>query len=236
MIVSHHIIKSIATERERDLRAKAGIGREVRRLEGQPQANRTEHTRPDSARLQTDELASLLESAAAGNDFCWEVLVKELGTTIRMIAGAHRLSEADAADVAQATWLKLLEHLEQLREPASVGAWLATTARRECWRVLRDARSRVLVGDDVPEQESREAAPGDALLTGERDEMLWRCFERLRATDQVLLRSLLADPRPAYEEIAAALAMPIGSIGPTRARALERLRQELDNEGAMALL
>jgi RNA polymerase sigma factor (sigma-70 family) len=152
------------------------------------------------------------------------------------VARAHRLRDADAADVAQATWLKLLEHVERLNEPARVGAWLATTARRECLRVLRLAQKQVLLGDDAPESECQEQTPQERLLCAERDEILWRAFQRLRPSDQALLGLLVADPRPAYEEIAAALDIPIGSIGPTRARALERLRRELERQGTLTLV
>jgi RNA polymerase sigma factor (sigma-70 family) len=136
----------------------------------------------------------------------------------------------------QRGWLPLLEHLGQLNDPACVGAWLATTARRECLRILRDNERHVLFGDDVPEHQSSDLPPVDALLIEERDDALWRGFSRLRTTDQALLRLLMADPRPRYEEVAAALDMPIGSIGPTRQRALMRLRQELDNQGTLTLL
>jgi RNA polymerase sigma factor (sigma-70 family) len=152
------------------------------------------------------------------------------------VARAHRLNDADARDVSQATWLRLFEHLGKIREPARVGAWLATTARRECLRVLRGSERRVLYGDEAPEHESRDTAPDDAVLLSERDVALWRCFGRLRESDQSLLRLLIADPAPGYEEIAAALDMPIGSIGPTRARALERLRRELSADGALDLM
>jgi RNA polymerase sigma factor (sigma-70 family) len=154
---------------------------------------------------------------------------------IRSIARAHRLCETDAADVAQVTWLRLIEHLDGLHEPSRVGAWLATTARRECLRVLRESR-RTVPYDDAPDQESREAAPGHALLTRERNLALLRGFRRLRMTDQSLLLLLMADARPAYEEISATLNIPMGSIGPTRARALARLRNELDSDGSLALM
>ena len=152
------------------------------------------------------------------------------------IARAHRLRDADAADVSQATWLALLQHINNLKNPAGVGAWLATTARRECLRVLRGSERRVLFGDDAPEHESPDPSPGDMLLISERDDALWRSFSRLRASDQALLRLLMADPRPRYEEIAAALDMPIGSIGPTRQRALARLREQLDSERALTMM
>jgi RNA polymerase sigma factor (sigma-70 family) len=138
--------------------------------------------------------------------------------------------------VAQATWLRLLEHLTRLHDPTRVGAWLATTARRECLRVIRDSDRCVLYGDDAPEHESLDVPPAEAVLISERNAALWRSFSRLRAADQALLRLLMADPRPPYEEIAAALDMPIGSIGPTRQRALERLRRELDEQGTLNLM
>ena len=150
------------------------------------------------------------------------------------IARAHRLSTTDAADVAQCTWLRLFEHLDSIREPDRVGAWLATTARRECLRVLHVAGRHVLSGEELAMPDYTDA-PLEEILTVERDQALWRSFSRLRPSDQALLRLLTADPRPGYDEISAALDMPIGSIGPTRARALERLRREFNREGNVTL-
>ena len=90
------------------------------------------------------------------------------------------------------------------------------------------------MGDDVPDVASPDPEPGEELLMADRNETLWRCFARLRPSDQSLLGLLMADPRPAYEEISAALDMPIGSIGPTRARALERLREEIERESELS--
>lgn len=187
-------------------------------------------------RLSGARLAELVIAAAAGDQRAWNRLVGQFGSMVWSVARAHRLGDADAADVSQATWLRLLEHLGQLKEPASVGAWLATTARRECLRVLRENQRRVLYGDDAPDFESSDMSPDEAVLLSERDDALQRSFSRLRPSDQALLRLLMADPRPAYEEIATALDMPIGSIGPTRQRALERLRRELDTQGTLELI
>jgi RNA polymerase sigma factor (sigma-70 family) len=188
-------------------------------------------------RRLSDELAAQLVAAAtAGDQQAWDSLTRAFGPMIWAIAGAHRLHGADAADVSQATWLALFEHLRDLKDPARVGAWLATTARRECLRLLRQRERRVLYGDDAPEHESPDPRPGDMLLLSERDAALWRAFARLRPSDQALLRMLMTDPRPSYEEISAALDMPIGSIGPTRQRALDRLRKQLDNERAVTLM
>ncbi len=187
-------------------------------------------------RLSGEMVAALVTAAANGDTRAWDALVKEFGGMIWAVARAHRLRDSDAADVSQSTWLRLLENLQRLNEPARVGAWLATTARRECLRVLRDNGRCVLPGDDFPEHESADIQPVDALVTRERDDALWRGFSRLRESDQALLRILMADPRPAYEEIAASLDMPIGSIGPTRQRALDRLRQELDRQQTLTLI
>jgi RNA polymerase sigma factor (sigma-70 family) len=182
------------------------------------------------------DIARIVKSAAAGNEDGWDALVREFGGLIRAIAHAYRLRDARAADVAQVTWLRLFEHLVDVRDPARVGAWLATTARRECLRVLREDCRQLPLEDGALEDASPEV-PGEELLDAERDRALWRAFECLRPGDQALLHMLLvADPRPSYEEISAALEIPIGSIGPTRARALERLRQQLDNDGTLALM
>jgi len=193
------------------------------------------HSR-NRGRLSGEEVARLVQSAADGDHYGWDALVDEFSGMVRVIAGAHRLSEADAADVAQATWLRLFEHLDRINDPTRVGAWIATTARRECLRVLRGTQRQVLFGDETPYSESTDTPAEDAVLVAERDLTLRRCFARLRGADKALLGMLMAEPRPAYEEIAETLAMPVGSIGPTRARALDRLRRELDNEGGLALL
>ena len=202
----------------------------------------TTHLRPGPparvtrGRLPGNRIIELVTAAAAGDQRAWNGLVQQFGSMVWSVARAHRLGAADAADVSQATWLRLLEHLGDLKQPAAVGAWLATTARRECLRVLRENQRRVLYGDDAPDYESTDTPPVDAVLLSARDDALRRGFSRLRPSDQALLRLLMADPRPAYEEIAGALDMPIGSIGPTRQRALERLRRELDTQGTLNLL
>ena len=191
---------------------------------------------PRHTRLSDQDLAELVRRAARGDRGSWEILMDEFSGMVWAVARAHRLHDADAADVAQSTWLRLLEHLGRLHDPARVGAWLATTARPECLRTLRDAGRMVPFGEDAPEVACSEPPPGEALLEQERDDALWRSFARLRANDQALLRLLVADPRPSYAEIAAALDIPIGSIGPTRQRALERLRRELAAQGTLELM
>lgn len=185
-------------------------------------------SREADGRLRPEVVGRLVEGAAAGDERAWARLVDELGGLVWAVARAHRLSAADAADVAQITWLRLLEHLDGLDDPPRVGAWLATTARRECLRVLRRSARLVPHGDELPEVVDDAPAPDAALLVQERDAALWVAFARLGGRDRALLRMLVADPTPSYEEIGAALGMPIGSIGPTRARALARLEREIE--------
>jgi RNA polymerase sigma factor (sigma-70 family) len=192
--------------------------------------------KPPRGRRSAEQVAELVRAAAGGDRRAWDALVDEFGAMVWAIARSHRLSDADAADVFQSSWLRLLERLDNINDPTRVGAWLATTVRRECLRVLRTAQRHVLYGEEPEEEASPEMTAAEALLSAERDRALWRCFGRLRPSDQALLRLLLADPRPAYEDIATMLDMPIGSIGPTRARALERLRRELQREGELALM
>ena len=179
------------------------------------------------AHLTETSLSRLVRDAKLGDHRAWDALVARYGGMVWAVARAHRLGDADAADASQATWLKLLEHVGDIKDPNALGGWLGTTARRECLRILRhsarvdplaDVGGRDAIADGGPELDER-------LLTSERDGHLWRAFEELALRDQGLLRMLAADPAPSYEEIGAALGMPIGSIGPTRARALARLRR-----------
>jgi RNA polymerase sigma factor (sigma-70 family) len=180
-------------------------------------------TRPAHHDSTDHDVARIVRAAAGGDRAAWDELVDRFGGLVWAVTRGHRLSSTDAADVSQCTWMRLVEHLGTLKNPAAVGAWLATTARRECLRVIEGSRQQVPYGDDLPEPRD-ERSIDDELLRDERDTLLWQAVSRLRSEDQALLRLLAADPPATYSEITAALGMPIGSIGPTRARCLERLR------------
>jgi RNA polymerase sigma factor (sigma-70 family) len=169
----------------------------------------------------------LVKAAADGDQGAWDALVEAFAPTVWAIARGHRLNSADAADVFQTTWLRLAQHLDSVEQPERVGAWLATTARRECLRVLRLGGQQVAGGEDfelVPDP-ATSASPNGDMVAHERMRVVNRLVEELPARAQILVRLLSVDSPLSYRDISEALAMPIGSIGPTRARAVERVRR-----------
>ncbi|MQA93932.1 MAG: sigma-70 family RNA polymerase sigma factor [Streptosporangiales bacterium] len=175
----------------------------------------------------SDQVVSdLVKGAAAGDQRAWDQLVERYAGLLWSITRCHGLPDAEADDVHQTTWLRLVERLETLRDPARVGAWLATTARRESLRQLsRRAREVPGIAHDRPEPPGLPAAE-------ERHRSLYAALTALPGRCGRLLRLLAATPPASYVEISAALGMPIGSIGPTRARCLGHLRKSLAPRGA----
>lgn len=174
-----------------------------------------------------DDIARLVREASRGNRTAWNSLVDRFSPSVWAIARGHRLGYADAADVCQTTWLRLVEHLDRIQQPERVGAWLATTARRESLRVIRLAVRQVPTGDemdDVPDSSPPPANRND-LASRHVEQILDSLVAQLPVRSQLLLRLLLAETPLSYKDISDALDMPIGSIGPTRARALEQLRR-----------
>lgn len=173
-------------------------------------------------------VTELFRRAEAGDQAAWNAMVDRYTRLLWSVARAHRLGDADAADVVQTTWMRLVEYFGRIQDPEALPAWLATTARRECLRTLRRA-GRTSAADDeetILQLVDERSAPVDArLLAAERDVALWRCFEQLSARCQLLLRILMATPPPDYATVSASLGMPTGSIGPTRGRCLNQLRK-----------
>jgi RNA polymerase sigma factor (sigma-70 family) len=172
--------------------------------------------------------ASLLARAAQGDQRAWDELVDEHTRLLWSVARSFRLDAADANDVVQTTWLRLVEHLDRIEDPTRLVGWLVTTARREAMRVLRRSGRERPVVEDTALDRPDDAPPVDTgLLLDERDQALWQAFDRLGEKCQQLLRIAVADPQ-AYDEIAVVLDMPVGSIGPTRRRCLTQLERLLE--------
>jgi RNA polymerase sigma factor (sigma-70 family) len=175
----------------------------------------------------TDPLATLVPAAREGEQGAWDAIVDRFLPLVGAIIRRHRLSEADGDDVSQTVWLRLVEHLGALREPDALPGWIRTTTRNECLRVIA-ARGRVRPVDPQDGTGLDAVATdvaGDDLVAAERRQALREALAELPAARRELLLLLMADPPLAYDVISERLGIPIGSIGPTRARALEQLRR-----------
>jgi RNA polymerase sigma factor (sigma-70 family) len=165
----------------------------------------------------------LLTRAAEGDQEAWDALVDRFSQMVWSIARGFRLDDHTAKDVAQTVWLRLVENLDRITDPERLPGWLATTCRREALRV-KGVRERMIptefeydIADETPSLESM-------LVEDEEAREVLVAFGGLSEDCRQLLGLLCADPPLSYEEIAEIVGRPIGSLGPTRSRCLERLK------------
>jgi RNA polymerase sigma factor (sigma-70 family) len=173
------------------------------------------------------DVAYLVRNAVGGNRWAWERLVDQYSRLIWAMTRDFNLTESDAADVVQATWLRLLEHIHRIECPDRIGSWLATTARHECLRQLAARKRVVLLENDelaFAEVLLDRQDVDERLLAEERAQAVRKALALLPSRWQRLLELLMSDPPASYAEISDQLGLPIGSIGPTRGRCIERLR------------
>ncbi len=176
------------------------------------------------------DFATWIKQAADGDRHAWNRLVGQYGRLIWSITARFKLSESDAADVVQTTWMRLIEHIDRIEQPDRVGSWLAATARNECLRHV-SARKRIVLVHENSELEGAEhhrPEVDEALLAAERAAHVRAAMARLPAQWQQLMQLLMADPPASYAEISDQLGLPVGSIGPTRGRCLAKLRVLLE--------
>jgi RNA polymerase sigma factor (sigma-70 family) len=185
---------------------------------------------PKEIRAMDDEdgcsVTGLVQAAAGGQEAAWGQLVERFTPLVVSVVKRYRLGPEDAADVEQTVWLRLVQNLRRLREPAALPGWIQTTVRNEALRVVSARRTVPLIDEFsmIAEQD-----PPDAdLLAGERRDALLGAVAQLPGRQYDLVMMLITDPPPSYEEISAKLGIPKGSIGPTRVRAMERLRGLLE--------
>ena len=171
-------------------------------------------------------VTDLVTRAATGDEQAWGALVERYAPLLWSICRRYRLASDDAADVGQSVWLRLLDQLGSLRDPAALPGWLAVTAERECWRVLRAHRPPTAAAATgiIPDQQTSVAE--QELLRAERHAALREAVSRLPPRCQQLIALLIADPPRSYAQISATLGIPVGSIGPTRSRCLAKLRRD----------
>jgi RNA polymerase sigma factor (sigma-70 family) len=172
-------------------------------------------------------VAALVARASGGDQRAWDEIVERYAPLVWTLCTRYQLSSHDIEDVGQTVWLSLVEQLGRLREPAALPGWLATTTNRECIRVVTAARKSKqagMTGDDAP-QLADDKMIEEEILIAERDAGLRAAFAQLPPACQRLLSLLFSDPPRSYAQISAELGMRLGSVGPQRARCLERLRR-----------
>jgi RNA polymerase sigma factor (sigma-70 family) len=173
-------------------------------------------------------VTDLVTGAKDGDKQAWDALVERYAPLIWSICRQYRLSRADADDAAQNVWLHLVDHLGTIREPAALPGWLATTTRRECGRLVRAAHgphAAIYAPDAQNIPDGHAGTAEQELLAAERQAALREAFTDLPPEWQRLIAMLAADPPVPYTEISARLGIPVGSIGPTRRRCLDKMRR-----------
>jgi len=168
-------------------------------------------------------VVDLVVRARGGDKDAWDTLVNRYTTLVWSVCSRHGLNGADAEDVGGSVWLRLVENLGTIREPAALPGWLATTTQRECLQLLRSRRRQIPAEDpQVPDLDG--PAIDHDLLVQERRDALRHAFAGLQPRCRQLLSMLFSDPSTPYVQISSTLGMPVGAIGPNRKRCLDRLR------------
>jgi RNA polymerase sigma factor (sigma-70 family) len=173
-------------------------------------------------------VTALVTRARNGDQQAWDALVERYAPLIWSICRGHRLGDADAGDVAQGVWLQLVRHIDQVRDPAALAGWLATTTRRECLRVPRavPGPNPAGYGPEAGLTAGEQTLPAEReLLAAERQAALREALLALPPCCQQLITLLIQDPPVPYARISATLGIPVGGIGPTRRRCLDKLRR-----------
>ncbi len=178
-----------------------------------------------------DACAELLRCAGAGDPRAWEQILRRYGSMVLARARTFRLQDADTLDAVQLTWLRLAENIHRIHHPERLGGWLATTVSRECLHILNQAKRTPTPTDEAMDRVADPTAgPEQRALDAETAQTLRALVDELPPRRRRLLHALLLTdhPRP-YTELAPSIGIPVGSIGPTRNRALRQLRGMLEN-------
>ena len=194
--------------------------------------------------MEPAEATRLVTRVAEGDQAAWDAIVDEYAGLLRSVVRGFRLNEAQAADAVQTTWLRLVEHVADLREPQHVAGWLKTTTRRVCLQIIRqNGREQLVEGDDDwawgsggPSDDLEQDGPEASALRQEQLSLVRHALADLPERHRQLLDLLLVSPPVSYRDISARLGMPVGSNGPTRARILARLREALAQVGVHDLV
>lgn len=173
-------------------------------------------------------VAELLAAAEGGSQAAWDALVDRYGRLVWSVVRGFRFDAATAADVSQTVWLRLVEHCGRIRDPERLPSWLATTARNESIRASRRLAKAVPTEFSVEVADAAAPSVDERLLDDEQLREVLGAFDDMSPKCQELLRTLCIDPPLDYEAVSELLGMPVGSIGPTRSRCLDRLRRLME--------
>ncbi|MGH3722435.1 MAG: RNA polymerase sigma factor [Pseudonocardiaceae bacterium] len=172
----------------------------------------------------TPQPADLLARASSGDSRAWEEIVRQYGRLVCGTVRSYRLQDDDALDAVQMTWLRLTENAHRVQFPERLGGWLATTARRECLHILHDRAKRACDPLDIDTVADPSVGPEQHAIDLDTAQALRDLVAGLAPRGRNLLQALFTDNPGTYAEIAQATGIPLGSIGPARARALRQLR------------
>lgn len=171
-------------------------------------------------------VVDLVERARAGDKDAWDRIVARYAPLVWSVCRRYRLDGADADDVGANTWLRLVEHLRTLREPAALPGWIAITTQRECLQWLRKANRVVPTDDDQLVVDTATTDEPDRWLVAEERRIALRdAFEELSDRCRQLLELLFAEPPTAYADICRTLGIAVGAVGPMRQRCLQQIRR-----------
>jgi RNA polymerase sigma factor (sigma-70 family) len=181
----------------------------------------------------TSSVTELFQRACDRDPRAWEEIVRRYSGVVYAKVRSFRLQEADAHDAVQMTWLRLAENYHRIQLPEQLAGWLATTASRECLRILRHQSQDILTLPDGTAEAVADPAvsPEQHVVDEDTAQRLWSLVSTLSPRRQTLLRELFVGEPQSYAELARTTGIPAGGIGPTRARALTQLRHCLDEHG-----
>jgi RNA polymerase sigma factor (sigma-70 family) len=179
----------------------------------------------------TDSVADLLPGLGDGDPAAWNEIVRRYGKLVSTAVRSFRLQDADALDAVQMTWLRLAENAQRVQFPERLGAWLVTTACRECLRILRQAETApglIDAGSETETVADSSPSPEQRVIDADTARTLQMLIDELSPRRRTLLRALFINNPVLYTEVAASAGMLPDGIGPTRARALGQLGRRLD--------
>jgi RNA polymerase sigma factor (sigma-70 family) len=220
MMTHPYVADQLVREHNRQMLADASRRRILRR--------RATGNASTQAIADSRSVTALVIRTRNGDEHAWDELFERYAPLIRSICRSYRLRQVDVDDIGQNVWLKLVDHIAAIRDPAALPGWLVTTTRRECCQVLRAARQQQASGPWPDVADMPDTVTGmveSELLRAERSAALREALTQLPSLSRRLIAMLIQDPPAPYTEISAQLGIPVGSIGPYRARLLEKLRR-----------